>query len=325
MDSLHLVQKNKTIIDVLLAVIKDAQGRYLIAQRKDPCKYAGYWEFPGGKRDAGESRLQALQRESREELAIDVKQARPLFQWSYQYPDRHVRLDAWLVQQYEGEPHGAEGQQLQWVPFDAFAGINFLEANKVMMKVLALPDCYAITPEFDQTADFYSELDTLLSQNIRLLQFRAKQMTTPVYQQHAERIAKLCLAKQVAPLFNADIDFVKSIPGAGLHIDSARLMKLSKRPIESDRWLSVSCHNKEELLQAEKIDADMILLSPVLPTSTHAHGPTLGWQRLEEFVREVNIPVYALGGLSKEDVTKAHLAGCQGVASISAFWPIVSA
>ena len=313
---------NHKIIDVLLAVIKDEAGRYLIAQRQDPCRYAGFWEFPGGKKESGESRLVALQRECKEELGIDVSKARPLFQWSYKYPDRHVRLDAWLVQDYSGKPHGAEGQSLRWLSLQEFDQVNFLEANKVMNKVLSLPESYAITPEFDQVKDFYTELEELLVKDISLLQFRAKKLEQEGYQQHAKRIAERCLANKVIPLFNSAPEFVQSLPGAGLHLDSTQLMSLKSRPISSDRWLSVSCHNAEELGQAERIDADMALLSPVLPTSTHAHGPTLGWERLEELVAEVNIPVYALGGLSRDHMTIAQNAGCQGIASISAFWSL---
>ena len=313
---------NHKIIDVLLAVIKDEAGRYLIGQRQDPCRYAGFWEFPGGKKEPGESRLSALQRECKEELGINVSKARPLFQWSYKYPDRHVRLDAWLVQDYTGKPHGAEGQSLRWLPLEAFGQVNFLEANKVMNKVLSLPESYAITPEFEQVTGFYAELEEVVSQDIRLLQFRAKKLGQEDYEKHAQLIAERCLANKVIPLFNAVPEFVQSLPGAGLHLDSTRLMSLKSRPISSDRWLSVSCHNAKELAQAERIGADMALLSPVLPTSTHAHGPTLGWERLEELVSEVNIPVYALGGLSRDHMTIAYNAGCQGIASISAFWSL---
>jgi len=120
---------NHQIIDVALAVIRDARGRYLVAQRPASADYADYWEFPGGKREAGENRLQVLQRECSEELGITVQNARPLFRWSYQYSDRHVRLDAWLIYRYNGEAHGAEGQQVRWLHPAEFDDFRFLDAN----------------------------------------------------------------------------------------------------------------------------------------------------------------------------------------------------
>lgn len=312
----------RKIIDVLLAVIRDEQGRYLVAQRPESRDYSGYWEFPGGKREAGEARISALQRECREELGIDVLRARPLFQWCYEYSDRSVRLDAWLVQEYGGKVHGAEGQALRWLFLSEFDQLSFLEANKVMLKVLALPECYAITPEFEQTKDFYVELENLFEQDIRLLQFRAKNLSQTEYETHARQIAARCMENKVIPLLNARPDYVQSIEGAGLHLDSQQLMRIKSRPVAAERCLSASCHNAAELAQAERVDVDVVLLSPVLPTSTHAHGPTLGWTGLAELAKNSCLPVYALGGMTTAHLGQAQFAGCQGIASISSFWPL---
>ena len=97
-------------IHVMAAVIRDAERRILIAKRPDDAHQGGLWEFPGGKLEPGESRLEALQRELHEELGITVQQARPLIDLQHNYPDKHIRLDVWEVSEFTGTAHGAEGE-----------------------------------------------------------------------------------------------------------------------------------------------------------------------------------------------------------------------
>ncbi|MBL1433569.1 MAG: Nudix family hydrolase [Gammaproteobacteria bacterium] len=336
---------NHKIIDVALAVIKDKLGRYLVAQRPVSTDYADYWEFPGGKREAGEDRLQVLQRECSEELGINVEHARPLFRWSYQYKvnaegrhecrkpegvsvegalgysDKHVRLDAWLIDGYSGEAHGAEGQQVRWLYPGEFGEYRFLEANKVLMNVLALPECCAITPEIGVEKDFYSQLDIFLSKNsISLLQFRAKNLSESIYKIQASNVVARCAEHNVTVMLNAEPAWAETVGDAGLHLPSQRLMSSDSRPVAKDRWLSASCHSAEELEHAERIGVDFVFLSPVLPTQSHPGAKVLGWEVLEGLVSKANIPVYALGGMTTRHLDQAQQLGCQGIASISEFW-----
>jgi len=370
---------NHKIIDVALAVIKDKQGRYLVSQRPASTDYADFWEFPGGKREAGEDRLQVLKRECAEELGINVEHARPLFCWEYEYKvnaegregalgykvnaegregalgckvnaegrhecrkpegisvegvplkgvlkrtlgcnDRCVRLDAWLIDGYSGEAHGAEGQQVRWLYPDEFKDYTFLAANKVLMKVLALPECCVITPDVEIDAMFYSKIESLKSSNYTLLQFRAKNLSDAEYKKEALELVKFAAERGMTIMLNADAECVNAIEGAGLHLTSRRLLGLSSRPIVEGRWLSASCHNSEELAHAERIGVDFVFLSPVLETPSHPGAEILGWEKLESLVTKANIPVYALGGMKKADVGQAQQVGCQGVAGISEFW-----
>lgn len=311
---------NHKIIDVALAVIKDKEGRYLIAQRPATTDYADFWEFPGGKREIGEDRLQVLKRECAEELGIVVERARPLFCWNYEYNDKHVCLDAWLIDGYSGEAHGAEGQQVRWLYPEEFKDYRFLAANKVLMKVLALPEYCIITPELEIDSTFYSKIEGLHSNNFRLLQFRAKNLSDKNYKKHAIDVVKFAIERNMIAMLNAAPESVSAIDGAGLHLTSKRLMDLSARPIAENRWLSASCHNADELAHAELIGVDFVFLSPVLATPSHPGATTLGWQALENLVAKANIPVYALGGMKKQNVVRAQQLGCQGIAGISEFW-----
>lgn len=102
------------IIDVAAAAILDTDGRCLLACRPDGRAYAGYWEFPGGKIEAGEDARAALVRELREELSIEVDDAQPWLTRLYAYPEKTVRLLFFRVRHWHGTPQAREGQELSW-------------------------------------------------------------------------------------------------------------------------------------------------------------------------------------------------------------------
>ena len=106
----------------------------------------------------------------------------------------------------------------------------------------------------------------------------------------------------------------------GLHLSAARLRDTSERPAGA-AWLSASCHDQTELAAAQALGCDFALLSPVCSTLTHPDTTPLGWARFGELVEEVNLPVYALGGLGRPDCMLAWQAGGQGVAAMRALWP----
>jgi 8-oxo-dGTP diphosphatase len=103
------------MVRVAAAVLYDAAGRVLIAQRPPGKFMAGKWEFPGGKIEAGESAERGLARELAEEIGVEVQDCRLLLQLTHEYPDRRVELLAWVVDRYAGDPVGREGQALKWV------------------------------------------------------------------------------------------------------------------------------------------------------------------------------------------------------------------
>ena len=96
----------------------------------------GCWEFPGGKRRALEGRQEALERELKEELGIQVLEARPLMALKHNYPDRCVCLDVFLVQTYEGRPVSLESQPIAWILPQDLKNIRFLPADKPIIEAL---------------------------------------------------------------------------------------------------------------------------------------------------------------------------------------------
>jgi 8-oxo-dGTP diphosphatase len=101
-------------IDVAVGVLIDADGRFLLTSRPAGKVYAGYWEFPGGKVEAGETIAQALQRELHEELGITIGAAHPWQQEIVDYPHALVRLHFCKVFDWQGDFEMREGQAMAW-------------------------------------------------------------------------------------------------------------------------------------------------------------------------------------------------------------------
>jgi 8-oxo-dGTP diphosphatase len=121
---------------VAAAVLFDAAGSVLITQRPAGKYLAGYWEFPGGKLDSSESAEQALARELREELGIELRRCHRLLELRHDYAERAVHLEVFVVDESCGEPSGLEGQALKWVSMAALGQENLLPADRPIVEAL---------------------------------------------------------------------------------------------------------------------------------------------------------------------------------------------
>ena len=104
----------RTPVDVAVGVLIDAEGRFLLTSRPEGKVYAGYWEFPGGKLEPGETVEQALRRELHEELGITIGAATPWQVEIVDYPHALVRLHFCKVFDWQGEFEMREGQAMAW-------------------------------------------------------------------------------------------------------------------------------------------------------------------------------------------------------------------
>ncbi len=121
---------------VAVGVILNPSGEVFIC-RRPPDKHQGdKWEFPGGKVEVGEEFHDALARELTEEIGIKPLRVEPFLEVQFDYPDKQVLLDAWLVTRYSGEPHGKEGQESLWCPVSKLDIRHFPEANRAFIEKL---------------------------------------------------------------------------------------------------------------------------------------------------------------------------------------------
>ena len=135
----------KPRVRVVAAALFDASGRVLIAERPAGKHMAGWWEFPGGKVDAAESDRDALVRELREELGVQVRADAELMTLSHEYPDRVVDLALWRATLEVGEPRGLDGQQLKWVDCQSLGDERMLPADRPFIAALQLVSSAANT------------------------------------------------------------------------------------------------------------------------------------------------------------------------------------
>lgn len=113
-EDLRADQAPRTVVDVAVGVLMRADGQFLLTSRPEGKVYAGYWEFPGGKLEAGESIEQALCRELQEELGITIAQAQAWKTQMVDYPHALVRLHFCKVWDWQGELQMREAQSYAW-------------------------------------------------------------------------------------------------------------------------------------------------------------------------------------------------------------------
>lgn len=310
-------------LHVAAAVIEDRAGRILLALRPEHLHQGGLWEFPGGKVEAGESVRSALTRELEEELGITVTCARPLIRIPYDYPDRQVLLDVWRVTEYEDVARGAEGQTIRWVKPDTLRHYDFPAANQPIVTAAMLPSRYLITPDplgRNEWPAFLSRLKEQMARGIRLIQLRAKSLSGEEYRELARKVIALGRAQGAIILLNTSPECASELDADGVHLSSSQLRPLRQRPLAHSRWVSASCHNLEELKHAKAIGVDFVVVSPVMPTTSHPGQKGIGWEGFHLLAEQSPVPVFALGGMSEGDIESAWLHGGQGIAAISAFW-----
>ena len=307
------------IISVAAAVLLRSDGSYMLAQRPAGKAFEGYWEFPGGKLEVGETAHTALCRELQEELGITVTRAHPWLTRTYTYTHATVKLHFFRVYEWIGEPAGMEGQALSWQTPDALTVSPILPANAPILRALSLPTLYAISNAAELGNDVFLErLEQALIKGLRLVQIREAHLAP------AEMLAYTCRAVNLAHRYgalvmvNSDIELAKLSDADGVHLTGKQLLECTTRP--DMKWCSASCHNKVELTHAGRIGFDFAMLSPVLPTLSHPGAAHLGWVKFAEIIDGTTLPVYALGGLVVNDLGIAQEHGAHGIALLRQAW-----
>ena len=307
------------VVDVAAAVLQKPDGTFLLAQRPKDKIWAGYWEFPGGKIEPGETPHHALVRELHEELGIEVETAYPWIIRIFTYPHATVKLHFFRVTQWRGEPHPHEGQQFSWQSPSSVEVEPILPANAPVLRALALPSLYAISNVKELGAEeFLRRLGSALDNGLRLVQLREKDMSHDELRDLAQHILPMLRDHDAKLLLNGDVELANEIGADGVQLTAAQLANLQERP--EVNWCAASCHNVEELKQAEQLGCDFVLLSPVLPTQSHPGATVLGWEKFAAIATQSSVPVYALGGLQPVDKEVAWAHGAHGVALLRQAW-----
>ncbi len=310
---------SEAVVRVAAAVILRGDGQVLLAQRPAGKAYAGYWEFPGGKLEPGESPRQALDRELHEELGLVVTRAAPWLRRRYVYPHAHVELNFFRVFAWDGEPVGHDGQAFAWQTPGSFAVEPLLPANTAVLRALLLPGVYAITMAGDVgEAAFLARARGALDRGLRLVQLREKDWAPERQRALCDRLLALAAPHGAQVLLNGDAVRARAWGCAGVHWTAAALASASARP--DGMLCAASCHTAADVARAGELGLDFAVLGPVLPMPTHPVAAALGWDAFAAIAGTAPLPVFALGGLARNDVDGAIAHGAHGIALRRAAW-----
>ncbi|NYT82392.1 Nudix family hydrolase [Alcaligenaceae bacterium] len=327
----------KPFIRVAAGVILRPDGSVLLGQRPADKPWPGWWELPGGKLEPGETVLEALARELKEELDIEVTNATPWVTYTHEYPKNIVQLAFCQVRGWVGEPKCMEDQQLAWVdPSHAPLPIGpLLPATEPPMRWLQLPDRYLITsigtPE--GLANYLVKLETALQEGVRLVQFREPAWTGEDKDGQGllaafQQVLQLCRRHGARCLVNSCHPESWWSEADGVHLRAADARDWAARKPGSDSdavhplkslvpgLIGASAHQAADLEAARAVSADFAVLGHVLDTPSHPGVPGMGWAGFAKLAENAGLPVFAIGGQSAATLADARRHGAHGIAGI---------
>lgn len=309
----------KKITHVAAAVIERPDGSFLLGQRAPDTFYPGYWEFPGGKVEAGETPREALVRELQEELGIEVLRADPWLRREHVYEHAHVKLHFFRVREWRGELHDHVHSALDWQQPGATTVAPMLPANAPVLAALALPDFYAITQAGEIGIDAQLlALARALEDGLRLVQVREPDLDPARRAAFAHAATDLCHQFGARVLINGDEALARACGADGLHLPARQLAVTAARP--DFPLVAASCHTAEELEAAGRLGCDFTVVGPVRATASHPGVAGMGWEAFAAILAVPPAPTFALGGLGRADLDAARRAGAHGVAAIRGAW-----
>lgn len=313
------------LTEVAAAVIErpatNGATEFLLGQRAPDTFYPGYWEFPGGKVEPGETPRDALVRELHEELGIVVSRADPWLRREHVYEHAHVRLNFFRVREWHGELRDHVHSALAWQRADAPTVSPMLPANAPVLAALALPDFYAITHAHEIGVD--AQLKALahaLEGGLKLVQLREQALDAARRSAFVHAAVDLCHQYGARALVNGNAALAEAAGADGVHLPAAQLAAQTVRP--DFPLVAASCHSSAELERAAQLGCDFAVFGPVRATTTHPGVTGVGWENFAAALAVSPAPTFALGGLSRADRDQAQRAGAHGIAAIRAAWEV---
>lgn len=167
----------------------------------------------------------------------------------------------------------------------------------------------------------YSQVELALKGGATMIQIREKDLDENAFLKEAEQIQSLCAKYCVPFIVNDNVELAVKIGADGVHVGQSDMAAKDVRAlIGKDKILGVSAQTVEQALEAQKCGADYLGTGAVFPTGSKDDAQVLGVQTLKEICSAVNIPVVAIGGISKDNILELKQSGIAGVSVISAIF-----
>jgi 8-oxo-dGTP diphosphatase len=300
-----------TLTQVAVGIVHNAAGQVLFAQRPAGKPYAGWWEFPGGKIETGETVALALARELREELGIQILDCHPWLTQRYVYPHAHVNLQFCHVQAFSGQPQSLEGQAFAWGTPES-PPLPFLPAALPVLKAMQLPAVLRFSAQAGQDfAAWQARLQALPAGTVIVNEPQASEAA-------ARAVLGACLAWQAAKPSERRILVASCHPPAwwgladGVHLLEPDLMALatSSKPRLSYVWVGASASSAPAMQAGAALGCNYLTVNA-----------TAGWGALGEALAACQVASYAVGEaghsaglLAEQHLPLAQAAGAAGIA-----------
>ena len=289
-------------------MIRRDDGHILISLRPSHLDQGGLWEFPGGKREPGESRLEALARELDEELGIAVHRGTPLLRLVHAYPDKDVHLDIWEVTDWRGVPTGREAQTIRWVEPGTIADYRFPAANATIITAARLPRALLMpSAPFVARVDFIEILERCLRAGFTAVVLPACTAVT------IEACAALASAYD-ATLHAETLAQAGPLPaGIGRHLGAADLSSAAAagKFVASASGLSAGVRSAADFSRAREFGVDWLVLTDM--PGGHSQPPRELSTDLLAAVEATKVPMYKTAALDFREHAEALRGGFQGV------------
>lgn len=181
---------------------------------------------------------------------------------------------------------------------------------------------YAVTDRHwlkDETLE--NQVEKALQGGATFLQLREKSLDDDIFLAEAKEIQKLCKKYQVPFVINDNVDIALDIDADGVHVGQSDMEALDVRKrLGPDKIIGVSAQNVQQALLAQKHGADYLGVGAVFPTGSKDDAEDVSFETLKAICQAVDIPVIAIGGITKENVSELKGSGICGIAVISAIF-----
>jgi thiamine-phosphate pyrophosphorylase len=181
---------------------------------------------------------------------------------------------------------------------------------------------YAVTDRHwlkDETLE--NQVEKALQGGATFLQLREKSLDDDIFLAEAKEIQKLCKKYQVPFVINDNVDIALAIDADGVHVGQSDMEALDVRKrLGPDKIIGVSAQNVQQALLAQKHGADYLGVGAVFPTGSKDDAEDVSFETLKAICQAVDIPVIAIGGITKENVSELKGSGICGIAIISAIF-----
>ena len=294
-------------VEVAVGVVFRADGAVLLGQRVPGKPYAGWWEFPGGKLEPGETVAQALSRELHEELGLEVRSSLPWIVREFVYPHARVRLHFRRVYDFTGEPRSREGQAFAWLRPDSIDVAPLLPATVPVIAWLSLPPtlCRSAAAALGEEPFVAALVRRLREHRVGVLLLDEPALPPPAFERLFHRVLPLCRAHGVRVLVGPAHPASFGRAADGLLLSGSALEGACGRP--AGRLVGVVAGGREGLERAAALGLDFALLDAGAAQALALEAAPL--------------PVYLdIGGADGCPAEQARAAGAQGVAVGSSFW-----